>query len=327
MSFVSIIVTYGNVDRYEGVVNTIESVVDAGTKKVFLVDNGCHYSISSKIKNQFSGFNIRVRRFEENKGSAEGFSTGIKMVMEDAQVSGQTYILILDDDVLLDRNFADRFLSINQTLVESNKHVWSLFRKDRDETFANGYDRNINYYYNSVAGFSLLRKSRKNFNSILNNISCPIFVPWAGLFIKKKDLVSIELPDPKFFVYEDDADFSLNIRKQEYKILRSPELVLRENSKSWFESDSKKSGYKIYYGGFANSGRFLYKVRNNIYLIRRNLVTNVFAFYTNVFIFIIAGFIKYGKFNKDGFTRLKLLCQAVTDGLRKNLGENKNWKL
>lgn len=35
MSFVSIIVTYGNVDRYEGVVNTIESVVDAGTKKSF----------------------------------------------------------------------------------------------------------------------------------------------------------------------------------------------------------------------------------------------------------------------------------------------------
>lgn len=326
VEFVTIIVTYGGIDRFDGVKSAIKSVIAEGTEKIFLIDNGCTYPLENKISREIGDARVNITRLRHNTGSAVGFSTGISEVLKETKIKNDTFVLILDDDVMLENNFVSNYMIEEENNPYIQPHIWSLYRAGRDNTFLQNYDRNKNYYLNSIAGFSIFKREYKN--SRINNISRPFFIPWAGTFVKKDDLKNIILPNKELFVYEDDAEFSLNTIDAGFTILRSQRLVLEESSRSWFEEENQQlSGYKLFYRTDDNYGRFLYKIRNNIYLIKNRLVTNKLYFYLNIIVFILAGYIRYGSLNRHGVSRFKMLCSAVNDGLKGSLGENKKWKL
>ena len=328
MAFATVIVTYGGEKRINGLIKTIESVIIGGSKKIYLVNNGCTYDINLIIEKHFAEAKIEIINFKENMGSSIGFCAGLKRSLNDIALGSNEYILVLDDDVILDENFIKSFLSVENDIID-NKHVWSLIRKGRECISNDNKDRNIKYYNNSIAAFSIYRNKSKVYCKRANKkISEPIFVPWAGLYIRKGDLLNIKLPDNDYFVYEDDADFSLNIRESGYKIYKNDQLILRESSSSWFESNgNQESGYKLYYDIDVSPGRFLYKIRNNVFLIKNRLLTNPVLFYLNIFLYILLGFIRYGSFTKNGFCRLNMLINAVLAGLNSRLGKNEKWKL
>lgn len=325
-----VIVTYGNYNRFINLKKTIKSVANGGAKKIFLVNNGANYSLEEEIRNIYENKYIQLKTLNKNYGSLVGFKTGIEMALIDDEVGDNDYILILDDDVLLDKNMLSNLddLEKNKSLLEK-KHIWSLYREGRDQTFKKSVDRNVNFYANSIAAFSLFKSRKKAFTVRKNkNLAIPFFIPWAGTLILKKDLRYITIPADNFFVYEDDAAFSINIRKSGYEIYRSKKLKLKESSESWFENKgSTESGYKLYYDNKTNPGRFLYKIRNNTFLIKHELLTNKFLFYFNIVIFVAAGFIKYGLLEKHGILKLKELIIAIRDGLTGNLGKNEKWLL
>lgn len=327
MSFATVVVTYGSIGRFENLLKTIMSALEGGAKKIYLIDNGCSYDLKNKILDKIDGGKIDIVELDKNYGSLVGFSTGLQCALSDSLLKNSDYVLILDDDVILDKNFLKKFVVVERKWRSSGKHIWSLFREGRDQTVSNVADRNISYYQNSVAGFSIFR-NKLNYTKRNNALGIPFFIPWAGTFLKKSELSQIDLPAEPYFVYEDDAAFSLNARDKGFDIYRSYDLKLFESSNSWFEEDmTSQSGYKLFYDGHAYPGRFLYKVRNNISLVNHRLITNKAKFIMNLVIFILAGFVRYGRLNTNGFGRLWQLCSAVRDGLNDQLGENKSWKL
>lgn len=328
LSFVTVIVTYGSESRFSGVVQTIDSAFKAGTSKIFLVNNGCSYDLKAKLTDKSNIEKVRIKHFEQNEGSEVGFSAGLQMVVEDTTILPENYVLVLDDDVRVNENFLSSYEKIEKNLNLTQKHIWSLFRMGRDHTFDTEYDRNKNFYKNSIAGFSIFRKNIESLTKRRGDISIPYFIPWAGTWLRKLDLEKIKMPSSNFFVYEDDAEFSLNVREQGYEIFKSRKMMLQESSKSWFEDEKKqKSGYRIFYENERHSGRFLYMIRNNVFLIKNRLMTNKTLFYINIWIFVLVGFVKYGKISKSGFLKLRELCGAITAGLHEQLGKNGNWEL
>ncbi|MGX6454058.1 glycosyltransferase [Pediococcus acidilactici] len=325
-----VIVTYGSYDRFINLKKTITSVVKGGAKKIFLVNNGANYNLEKEINNISESKYIQIRTLNKNYGSLIGFKTGIKTALEDKEVNDNDYILILDDDVLLDENMLSnlRDLEKSKSLLKE-KHIWSLYREGRDQTFEKNYDRSAGFYANSIAAFSVF-KSRKKTRKMRKdkNIATPFFIPWAGTLILKKDFACISIPNEEYFVYEDDAAFSINVRKSGYEIYRSKKLKLKESSESWFENKgTAKSGYKLYYDDKTNPGRFLYKIRNNIFLIKHELLTNKVVFCFNIVIFVVAGFFKYGLPEKHKYLKIKELIKAIINGLRGDLGKNEKWLL
>lgn len=327
ISFAVVVVTYGSFGRWAGLKKTISSAFDAGAVKVYLIDNGCDYDLKAEISQLFEG-RVEYQRYAKNQGSLKGFKSGIMLALNDEFLQPDNYILILDDDVMLDNHFLPSFCKIKKSLIDVDKYVWSLYRVGRDKTVDARYDRNKNYYLNNVAGFSAFRRFSRVYTNRPDEFGRPFFIPWAGTFAKKSAFTTINLPVSPYFVYEDDAEFSMNIRNANYKILRSYDLKLNEGSQSWFEKKGKQqSGYKLFYENKADLGRFLYKVRNSVYLSKKYLVTNNFLFYSNIVAFVILGYIRYGMFKRNNWSSLKLLCSAIRDGLKGHLGENRTWKL
>lgn len=327
ISFATVVVTYGDYSRLSGLKKTVAAALNAGSIKVYLIDNGCDYDVEAELNRLFSN-SVIYQHYEENQGSLVGFESGIRLALNDSSLQKQDYILILDDDVILDDDFLKHYRNMRRSKNDLEDCVWSLYRVGRDHSVDANSDRNQNFYANSIAGFSVFKKTSNAYTTRSDEFGRPFFIPWAGTFAKKSVLAKIKLPEAQYFVYEDDAEFSLNVQDAGFNLLRNYNLKLTENSQSWFEKEGKQqSGYELFYSVTTNPGRFLYKVRNSAYLSKKRLVTNKLAFYTNVCIFLTAGYLRYGIFRRGSFSRLKMLCRAVFDGLNSNLGEKPAWKL
>lgn len=327
--FIVLIVTYGEKKRYANFLKTVNSVINAGAETVYVVNNGCEYSLEDLLSKDVDPSILKIIQFDRNKGSKVGFTSGLKAILGDADISKDSYVLILDDDVLLPDNFRNSFNLVEKKMKYGDRHIWSLYRKGREETFDTVFDRNINFYLNAVAGFSLFRKPSEYRVVRSNiNISKQVIVPWAGICLTKDALSKVKLPNSDFYVYEEDSEFSLNIKDAGYSILKSKDLYLNESSKSWFENNGKsQSGYEIYYKNPQIKGRFLYKLRNSVFLVKQRMLTSRTKFLINLIVFVVAGYIKYGLTCKQGIRQLGYIIQAVNDGLRGRLGYRSDWGL
>lgn len=330
MEFSTVVVTYGNEQRFKGLTLTISAALDADTKEIILIDNGSTYDLENRISKLFDKKKVKIKRLSSNKGSAKGFIYGIEEALRDQNILQDEYVLILDDDVMLDKDFKSNFCRIIKEYNYNNKRiVWSLYRKNRENTFNENTDRNKYYYLNCIAGFSIFRKRSKYLSRRkYEDISQPFFITWAGTFLKKNDLSQIQLPQNDYFVYEDDSDFSLNIHKAGYSIYKSNKLILKEASESWFEKNGKpQSGYKLYYNNVSPEGRYLYKIRNSVNLTKNRLLTSKLLFYINILVFLFAGYLKYGLFRVGSLNKLRKLINAINLGLNDKLGKEENWDL
>ncbi|GDZ84751.1 glycosyltransferase [Leuconostoc citreum] len=328
IEFVTLVVTYGSEDRVHNLVKTINSALKQGTQKVFVVSNGAQYDIV-KFLSIFEN-KVDLIKYDFNVGSAGGFGGGITEILKSKEVNDETYILILDDDVKVDDGFSKKLEKLESKFSWSS-HIWSMLRRGRDSTFSANWDRSMESYRNSIAGFSLRnkvllpKKQRKNIE-----VAEPTFITWAGVVAQKSVLKNVELPNEDFFVYEDDAQFSLNAQRKGIKIRKSKNLTLSEIGESWFEDKKRNSGYRIFYKSPSDEGlgRFLYMLRNNVYLIRNNgLLTSHLIYFTNLSIFVTFGFIRYGHGTFRSMKRLVLVMSAIHDGWSGHLGQNINWKL
>lgn len=330
MEFSTVVVTYGDEQRFKGLASTIKSALDAGSKKIILVDNGTQYELVDKVKEELKSNKVKIKSLPSNEGSAKGFIYGIEEVLKDQNILQNEYILILDDDVTLDKDFLHNFsIVLKEHGYDCQKIVWSLYRKGREKTFNESADKNKYFYLNNIGGFSLFRKRSEYLTKRkYRDISEPFLITWAGMLIKKSDLATIKLPKTDYYVYEDDSEFSINIHEAGYSIYKSDKLILRENSKSWFEKNGKpQSGYRLYYENASPEGRYLYKIRNSVNLTKNKLLTNKLVFYTNIIIFLLAGYLRYGLFRMGSLNKLNKLITAVEAGLNDHLGKENEWDL
>lgn len=212
--------------------------------KILLIDNAVLSSLPKKVKN-FS--NVSLIKNQENLGFAEGNNVGIREALRcDAE-----YILLLNNDTVVDKNFLDELLKIAQR----EEIVGLLSPKIY---FAPGFEFHKNRYQQKDRGKVIWYAGGKiDWQNILGvhtgvdhvdqgeneKVKETEFATGCAMLVKRKVFEKIGLFDSRFFLYLEDLDFNVRAKKAGFKILFVPQAKIWHKNLGTKETSIKRQQY------------------------------------------------------------------------------------
>ena len=206
--------------------------------EILLIDNGSTDGSINLFKEKFSEINII--EFKKNMGFAEGNNGGIR----NARKMGFDYILLLNNDTIVDPAFLTEMVMIG----ESSEKI--------------GIIGAVNYYYNEPdrvwfcgGKFNFWNGKAYRVGVTKDNkvqedkIEETDYVAGSCFLIKKNVRDKIGLLDKEYFAYWEEADYCVRSQKAGFKVLYAPK------AKIWHKvsSTSKKiNGFFEYYNTRSN---------------------------------------------------------------------------
>ncbi len=319
----ALIVTYGN--RFEYLKTVVEKLTALGVGGVVVVDNDSTKESQEKLTHLSKRIDIlNIIHLEYNTGSAQGFSTGLKSLI---QIEECKKIWLLDDDNLPNDNALNSLMK-KWSLIDAKSDIKCLLslRPARQE-YVNVAKNQKGYLFpssNCFLGFSIFEKLKliKTYSDKFKsgNILMEVpYAPYGGMFFEKAILDDIGLPDNSFFLYSDDHEFSYRITKTGGKIILVPDSIIDDIDESWYLKSKEKRINKLLK---SSKFRVYYYVRNRVFFERKDLITKRMIYYLNMMIYLFLLFV-FSLKNKGNF--FVLLC-AVRDGFRGRLGRNKKFE-
>jgi GT2 family glycosyltransferase len=315
MKVCAVIVTYG--DRFHLLKQVIDACFREGVDKVIVVDNA---SVENS-KNQLKEFekqhknNLKVIYLDENTGSAGGYKRGLQ---EAYKCDECEYILLLDDDNVIDKDFIILLKKyyIQLTTTSNVKDIVLLAYRNYEylNDFIKDIDRVTNKKY--YRGFDFISIIKKKFkykkrdklkNNTINIKKIPV-APYGGMFFPKKILDLIGFPNEKFYLYADDFEFSHRISKQ-YNLFLIPFLKIKDIDSSWC-----KNNKNFFYHPFINEGsdkKTYYLFRNSHYFEEKIMEKSVIVYQLNKIIYLsilsVIGLLNFK------FKRIFIIFKAIRD--------------
>lgn len=277
--------------------------------KVFIIDNNSTDGTTAFLKEKyFLNPKINIVRLRKNMGSGGAFYVGIKKALE----SGFDWIWLMDDDAL----------PLPDALEKLSKYFY--LKKENVLGFASSV------IYKGVPMSNRGFLDLDNFWPIpfkpiepefyKNNSVIEIdFAASIGLLLTRKIIECAGLPNKKMFIYGDDVEWAVRLKKCG-RIFLIPESIVQHNdinSEPKFRKILWKK-YKII--PIENFYRYYFAYRNLIY-IGRLYGTNRFKFFSGLLIQLIKLFIGILLFDDNKIKRILTLIRAVHDGFKINLQE------
>lgn len=185
---------------------------------------------------------------QENSGSAGGQYTGIKTAYE----KGYDFIWSLDTDVIPYNDALEKLLLFidynNVGFLTSN-----IFYSENELAYANIPELDLPY---------------KILSAITFNKPLPILTASFGsLLVKREVIKKVGLPCKEFFIWGDDAEWTLRI------IMNGFKGYLVEGSKAYHLNEENL--FDAYLNINIKSYKFFYGIRNMVYVsIKRNILTH-----------------------------------------------------
>jgi GT2 family glycosyltransferase len=238
----AIIVTYG--PRHHFLVQVIDRVASCGVGHIIVVFNGNYKGDISVPEN------CTLLKQPTNLGSAGGFKAGLQAALRlDAE-----FFFLLDDDNLPAKECIQRLLSAHQELGGSSLVSLQAFRRSQPwqciavcEGFAPVGQPNTYGWFNFVNERYLLRRqlapkstNRQCQSPKRGNKFVRISVAaYGGYFVHREALLFSELPDPRYFCYYDDLDFTDRLVRRGVTIHICTDAVIDDLDTSWHARDER----------------------------------------------------------------------------------------
>ncbi|MGL5084501.1 MAG: glycosyltransferase family 2 protein [Clostridium sp.] len=205
--------------NYNGAEDTIECIrsldkIKYENYKIVVVDNNSSnndYELLSKE----SGF--KLFKLEENIGFAGGNNVGIKYAMDDKC----DYVLLLNNDTVVEENFLCKLVET----AEMDKTVGVVGGKI--------------FYFNDkktiwYAGAKINSFSGKTEHDGVNSKDLPEFsikketdyITGCMMLVSKEVLEKVGMMDDSYFLYYEETDWSVRIKKAGYKLIYNPESII-----------------------------------------------------------------------------------------------------
>lgn len=283
MQEVSVIIpNYNGMAYLEGVLSSLEQQ-EFQNFETILVDNGSSDGSVAFVMGNFPW--VHIVELPDNFGFSRAVNEGI-------YASRTPYVLLLNNDTEVDKNFVGEMLAA----IKHHKKAFSCSARmicyhDRDKLDDAG-----NYY--SALGWAYARGKGKDIHSFEKEER--IFASCAGAAIyRKKVFEKIGYFDEEHFAYLEDIDVGYRARIAGYDNIYCPAALV-------WHVGSGTSGSKY------NSFKVKLAARNNVYLNYKNmpclqLIINAIP--------IAAGiFVKYSFFRKLGFGKDYL--EGLKEGIR-----------
>lgn len=202
---------------------------------IVVVDNGsADGSVSeiqnSKFKIQNDNLKFRIIANKENLGFAGGHNIAIKYALE----KGADYVLLLNNDAYVDRNFVTELFKIG----EKDKNVGILSPKIY---FAPGFEFHKDKYSENergkiiwYAGGEMDWANVIGYHRGVDEIDKGRFdeteeteiATGCCMMVRKEVLNKVGLLDDKYFLYYEDSDLSIRAKKAGFKTMYVPKSII-----------------------------------------------------------------------------------------------------
>jgi hypothetical protein len=224
--------------NYNGVNDTIEclnSINNSNVRsniliEIYVVDNKSTNDELSVISNKFP--NIIPIQSEINQGFAGGNNIGIRRALSE----GSDYILLLNNDTVIDNNMIEELLSVvDDNTIVSPKMLY--FSKPDIVWYGGGYiDRHKGNSYH----FGMNLK-----DDHLTEVTRCSFATGCCILIPRKIIQQCGYFEDDYFMYCEDTEYCVRIQEAGYRILYNPNAVLWHKVSASTGGD--ESPFSIYY--------------------------------------------------------------------------------
>lgn len=251
----------------------VQSFSAFGKLEIIVVDD-CSTDNSVEIIKTYQ--NVRLLENPVNSGFDKSVNQGIL-------ASSGKYCLLLNNDVVVDRDFV-KYLYLH---IDDNPQVFSVSSKmvryyERDKLDDTGD------FYN-LLGWGYKRGDGQSVNAY--NKPTAIFSTCAGAGIYRRSvLAELGLFDEAFFAYMEDVDISYRGLINGYQNRYEPKAICYHIGSATTAEGQKYSPFKVQISA-----------RNNIYVVYKNMP--LIQLLVNSPFLLLGFLIKYGLFLKRGFGR------------------------
>lgn len=312
----ALIVTYNN--RFEYVAKVVERVFSLQIDFVVLINNGSNIQLLREFLSDIYFKKLIILNNSSNEGSASAFKKGLQYISNNLDIS---HVLLLDDDNFPDQNLLNNLKESYQYYSDkANKDVVLLANRDDRNVYKDAASIGISdLMLGNSDGFLgvdfISRIFHKNKGHVVGGKPLVDAAPYGGIFIPISVVRSVGYPNPDFFVYADDYEWTYRITLSGYEIVFIESAHILDLEPSWNSigrkgnilSKLKRSSYFQQY----------YSIRNRIIFEKKYRVKNKLRYFFNLIIFSII-YLFYSIFSKE-----KIYCyfRAIKDGLKIKTGK------
>jgi GT2 family glycosyltransferase len=309
-------VTYGH--RKHLLHKLLESIATQGKGiyNLVVVFNGPGDRLAIGELQRRVGTEVKVIVNDANRGSAAGFSQGIKAAVS----SGASHILLIDDDNVFLGNALEKLLDV---LVKgSEKNIFCLNRITREK------------YIKGPKGRSgSIRKTNRFLGvgiDMAKDVSLPTdkaikSLPYSGLLIPASIVALVGYPDEVFFLYQDDRDYTYRIFLAGYSFYVVTEAQIADLEDSWPNNNRMSLLDRVLpliLRGNVGEVKIYHSVRSRIIFELKHQVDSIKVYQLNCAIFycvvlFLACFTPW----RFARRRVRLIRDAIDDGLA--VGKNR----
>ena len=198
-----------NLNAYEDTRDCSDSLqqVHCPNFDVIVVDNGSSDDSPARIQGKFPGFTLL--RSEENIGFAGGNNLGIEYALN----HGAAYVLLLNNDTLVDPGFLSHLVQMGETDPRIGILGPKIFYASEPTRiwFAGG---NVRYGKGSC---DHVGKDQFDQDGKFSHTQDTAFITGCAMMIRAEVLLKIGLLDSRLFIYWEDNDFCMRARNAGYR--------------------------------------------------------------------------------------------------------------
>lgn len=246
-----IVLTWNGWSDTEECLRSLTPAVGRGIR-VLLVDNGSEDGTPAKARSQFPDIDV-----VENAGNL-GFPGGNNVGIRKALSEGAEYVILLNNDTVVDKEFARELLSAAERDQRIGLATSKIFFYDRTEEiwFAGG-DFSVWTGRSRHAGFGEIDRGQyEEVRDIGRPCAC-------SLLVTRAFLEDVGLLDEGLFLYGEEIDWAMRARGKGYR------CVLVPGSRVWHKWAAGTGG--------GRSGNYLYySVRNMLHVLNRHAKISFF---------------------------------------------------
>lgn len=314
----AIVVSYG--ERHHLLAQVLQRLATLDLGSIVVVFNGNYHAGAIP-----TGNGIEIVDIDANLGSAGGFRAGIEAALQlDAD-----YFLFLDDDNLPAPDCLDHLFAAHADLGGGPLLALQAFRPSQPwqrivvrEGVPTIGRPNTYGYFNWINERHLLRRQLgagraardlpRRPGSELTRIDVAAY---GGLFVRREALLLGELPDPRYFCYYDDLDFTDRLTRRGVIIYLCADAVIDDLETSWHAGE--ESAHAVFSAKTADLR--VYLDLRNAFIFYRSRMTNRFLYLLNGVGFWL-GIAYLALFRstdiRTTLRRLSLIRRAVRHGTR-----------
>ena len=268
MTKVSVIVLTwnGKEDTLECVKSLGELTIRNFQLSIIVVDNNSSDGTQKAVRKLFKKISNPpklVCKLIENKANL-GFAEGNNVGMEYALDSGADFVLVLNNDTKVDKNLITEFLKASKKYPRAGVLSPKIY-------FAQGYEFHGDRYKKSDSGKVIWYAGGKIDWENVYGINLGVdeidkgqfkkekeidFATGTCMFLRAKALNEVGKFDEKYFMYLEDADLSIRMKKQGWEVIYVPKAIVRHKVAQSSRIGSDLNDY------FIHKNRLLFGFRN-----------------------------------------------------------------